>query len=114
MVLVFYMGMKAWVAEDDPLLLEAPDHRMKDRIVDIGRVPIPIDDPAPLVDYNAQLASDDPAVIRQPFLTDGLLRPAVAHRMDQLDAIAIDHSSLPPRKRGAAPLGSGRSQRHGS
>ena len=36
------LGMKALISESD--------HRMKDRIVDIGCAPIPIDDPAPLVD----------------------------------------------------------------
>ena len=41
------LGMKALVAEDDPLLLDASDHRVKDRIVDLGRVPIPIDDLPP-------------------------------------------------------------------
>ena len=107
-------GMKALVAEDDPLLLEASDHRMKDRIMDLGRIPIPIDSPAPLIDDNAELAPDDPAVIGPSFLTERVPRPPLTHRMDQLDAIAIDPPSLPPRKRGSAPLGSGRSNRHGS
>ena len=43
-------SMKAVVAEDDHRLLDASDHRMKDRIVDIDRVPILIDGPAPLIE----------------------------------------------------------------
>ena len=43
-------SMEALVAEEDHLLLDAADQRVKDRIVDIGCVPIPIHDQAPLVD----------------------------------------------------------------
>ena len=43
-------GMNAVVAEEANPLLEASDQGMKDRIVDIGRVPIPIDSPPPLID----------------------------------------------------------------
>ena len=57
------LGMKALIAEEDHLPLEVSDHGMKDRIVDIGCVPIPIDDPTPLVDDHTQRTADDPAVI---------------------------------------------------
>ena len=106
--------MKAVVAEDDPRLLDASDQRMKDRIMDLGRIPIPIDDPARLIDYNAELAPDDPAVIGQSFLTDlteGVPRPPLTHRMEQLDAIAINN---PERRRlrpeAVGPIGMGGEQ----
>ncbi len=97
------LGMKAWVAEEDHLLLEASDHRMKDRIVDLCRIPIPIDDPAPLIDDNAELTADDPTMIGEPFLPNGVLRPALTHRMAQLNAIAVDHPQC--RRRGAEAVG---------
>jgi hypothetical protein len=45
--------MKALVAPYDHLVFDAANHRLKDRIVHIGRAPIPIDDEASLIDDQA-------------------------------------------------------------
>ena len=55
--------MKALVAQYYHLLFKAASHRVNDRIVDIGCVPVPIDDEALLIDDYAQLTADDPAAI---------------------------------------------------
>ena len=55
--------MKALVAQYDHPLFKAANHHLKDRVVDIGRVTVPIDDEAPVVDDSAQLTIDDPATV---------------------------------------------------
>ena len=66
--MIFYQskGVNNDQAQSDHLLFKAADHRMEDRIVDVGGAAIPIDDPPPLIDDQAQLADDDPTVIGQP------------------------------------------------
>jgi|TARA_B110000495_G_C22976532_1_gene573630 hypothetical protein len=43
------LGLKAVVSQDDHLLFESPSHWLKDGIMDVGCIPIPIDGQPPLV-----------------------------------------------------------------
>ena len=56
----------------------------------IGRVAGPPHDQPPLIEQQTEFAADNPAVVRHAFAADLLRAPALAHRMDELNAVGID------------------------
>src|SRR5512135_2396787 len=58
----------------------------------IGRVTTPIDDQTELVQDKAELAADDPAMVRFAFLADLARAASFAHRMQQLNAVRVSYA----------------------
>ncbi len=117
-------GMKPGIAQDHHPVLEHFDQGLEQGIVDLGRRPQPADDAAPLVDQQTEFVAHDPAVVGDPFTTDLPGTAPFPNRMDQFDAVAVDHPQQgrlgqkpqgPPPVRGErpkqpGPLGQARKQ----
>ncbi len=95
------------IGEDDHALGEAGDERVESAVVDVGGVRAPgaavVDvggvrapgaDESPLVEDDAELAADDPAVVGHAFAPDAreAAVPLFAVGMGQLHAIAVGHA----------------------
>ena len=117
-------GVEARVTQDQHPVLEDLDQRVKQGIVNVGRRPQPADDAAPLVDQQTQFVADDPPVVGDSLPADWSGTASFPNRMDQFDAVTVDHPQQgglghqpqgPPPVRGErpkqpGPLGQARKQ----
>src|SRR5262249_52662297 len=83
-------GMEAGVAQDDHPPINLLNQPLKAVIRDIGRGTRPPHDQAPLIEQQTELPADDPAMIREAFAADLLRAAALAHGVDQLNAVGVD------------------------
>jgi hypothetical protein len=92
---LFKMG----VGKDDHLLGDRI-HQMLEgsAIVDIGCVHIPADNQTEVVQEEAELAPNYPALVGQPFLADLLRAASLAPGMNQFDAVTVNDAEQ--RRRG--------------
>lgn len=89
-------GMKPGVGQDQHAILEHLNQRMKQCIVDVGRRPQPTDNAPHVIDQQAEFLTHDPAMVGDPFTTDLPGTEPFPNRMDQFDAVTVDH----PQQRG--------------
>src|SRR6266516_1051225 len=82
---------KALVGQRNRLAVIPGCQLSKGVITLIGRQPSPIDDLARIVDQPGQFDADKRASVRFAFLANLLLAAAIDPRMDQLNAVAVDH-----------------------
>src|SRR5262249_46781687 len=82
---------QAQVSQRDRLTIVSGGQRTKHVIRLVGRVPGPINHLTHMVDQPGQLDADNPAPVRFAFLANLALASAFASRMDQLDAIGVQH-----------------------
>src|SRR5436190_19171159 len=61
-------------------------------IVDIGRITLPIDDAPKVVKNETELATDDPAPIRNALLADLRLAASFTTRVQQFNPVTVDHA----------------------
>jgi hypothetical protein len=94
-------GMESGVTQDDHLLFIGLNQGMERGIGRIGSSTIPADHQAPLIEQQTELSPDNPAMIGFPFAADLLATAPFAHRVQQFNAIAIDH---PQDRRGGQEL----------
>ena len=85
-------SVEAGIGQDDHAVLEPLNQGMKPGIVGVGRRAEPTDDFTPLIDQQTQLTADDPPMIGESLTTDLGRAAPFANRMDQFDAIAVDHA----------------------
>src|SRR5256886_2966851 len=83
-------GMEAGITQDNHLLLTLPNQPLKRVIRDIGGGTRPPHDQPPLIEQQTESAPDNPAMVGQAFATDLLRAAALAHGVDQLDAVGVD------------------------
>src|SRR5947207_4191677 len=79
--------MEGGITQDNHALFELPNEPLKGVIRDISGGTRPPHDQPPLIEEQTEFAPDNPAMIGEPFAADLLGAPALAHRVDQLDAI---------------------------
>ena len=89
---VALLGVEPGVAEDHTMALEGLDQRVEPSVVGVRGCPGPADDLPQVVDRKAQFASDNPTVVGDAGFRPLLRVAAVAHRVDQFDAVGIDHA----------------------
>jgi hypothetical protein len=85
-----FFGMESMIREDRGAIYETLIQRMRVAIMHVGGVTVPVDHLGEMVEQERQLAAYDPAPIGIAFLTNLLLQVSFAHRVDQLDPIAVD------------------------
>ncbi len=83
------LAAKAEVTQRDRLPFVAFDERQKTVIAFVGRRPLPIHDTPVLIDDPAHFDAHDPTPIAFALLANLLRRTTFAHRMNQLNAVAI-------------------------
>src|SRR4029077_17850130 len=83
-------GMEAGITQDNPLLLTLPNQPLKRIIGDIGRVTCPPHDQPPLIEQQTAFAADNPAMIGEAFVANLLRAAALAHGVNQLDAVGVN------------------------
>ena len=83
-------GMEASVAQDDHPPINLLNQPLKGVVRGIGGGTRPPHDQLPLIEEQTKFAPNNPAVIREAFATDLLRAAALAHGVDQLDAIGVD------------------------
>lgn len=60
-----YFG-KGFICEDDHFTLDAVDHVLESRtVINVGRVAVPVDDQAQMIQQQTQLSTDNPAFVGQ-------------------------------------------------
>src|SRR6266516_4345016 len=82
--------MKGGIAQHEHLVCHLPDKGLKSRVMDIGCATLPRHHQAEPIDQQAQLAADDPAMVREAFAADLVGAAALPYRMDQLEAIGVN------------------------
>lgn len=85
-------GMEAMIREDHRAIFAALDPRMKGTVMHICGVTIPVDHLADMLEQETQLAGNDPAPVGIALLANLLFRTAFTHRVDQINAVALDHT----------------------
>src|SRR3990172_6360473 len=86
----FIRLLEAKIAQDNRLLVKLMGDWTKGLVMDVGCVPVPGDDFAPVIDQPAQLNPDDPTPIRLAFLAQRLLTTPLAHGVNQFNPIGVD------------------------
>src|SRR5919106_1145866 len=81
---VSYFGMESGVGPDHHLIFKPLEQMLKMGIVDVGGGTIPSRHHAQVVEEQAELAPDNPAMIGFPFLPHLVLTTSLWHRMKQL------------------------------
>lgn len=81
--------MNTGIRQDDHLILKLSDQRLTGRIVDIGRVTVPIDDQAQVIQDKSEFPADDPAMIRSAFLANLPGTAPFTHGVQPFDAIRV-------------------------
>jgi hypothetical protein len=84
--------MECRITQDDHAFFALPNQPLKGGIRDIGGRTRPRHDASPLIEEQTQFAPDNPSVVREACATDLLGAAAFAHRVDQLDAVGVDHA----------------------
>src|SRR3954463_6843660 len=121
----FASFLEAEVTQDNRLLVKLVGEGTKRLVVNVGRVPVPGDDLAPVIDQPAQLNAYDPATVTFTFLASLLLTASFTHRMNQFNPIGVDDGEesrvgqkvftpllmRPQRTRDARAVGQGNEQR---
>lgn len=79
------------VTQRNRLFIELVSQRTKGLVVDVSGVPIPRDHLASVVDQPAQFHAHDPATVRLAFLAQRLQAASFSYRMDQFNAIGVNH-----------------------
>ena len=87
---VSYLGMESTIGQDHHLIFKPLDQMLKMGIVDVGSGTIPSRHQAQVVEEQAELASNNPAMIGFPLLPHLMLATSLSYRMNQLDAVGID------------------------
>src|SRR5215212_1482635 len=82
---------QAQVCQRNRLTIIPTCQRSKDVVGLIGSVPTPVDHLTSVVDQPGQLDADNPAPVRLAFLANLLFAATLAARMEQLDAISVQH-----------------------
>ncbi len=82
--------VEAGVAEGHHLFLKPLDEGLERGLVDMGRITVPGDDEAELVQDQAELASADPAVVGLALLADLSRAPSLPHGMNQFNPVRVD------------------------
>src|SRR6266699_3633884 len=83
-------GMEAGITQDNHTLLKLPNQPLKRVIRDMGGVTRPRHHQAVLVQQQAEFAADNPAMIGEAFAANLLRATALAHGVDQLDAVGVN------------------------
>src|SRR5215813_11615736 len=83
-------SMEASVAQDDHPPIHLLNQPLKRVIRDIGSVTGPPHDQPPLIEQQTEFAPDNPAMIGEAFPADLLRAAALAHGVDQLNAIGVN------------------------
>ncbi len=84
---------KAGIGEDDHIMAKLVDKMLEGRaIMDVGCIAFPVNDAAQVVQHEAELAANNPTRIGLAFLADLSLAASLSSRMDQLDAVTVDHA----------------------
>src|SRR5262249_33560297 len=87
---IAFRGMEAGITQDNHPLFNLANKPLKGVIRDIGRVTGPPYDQPPLIEQETELATDNPAMIRDAFPADLLRAPTLPDGMDQFDAVGVD------------------------
>ena len=82
--------MESTIGQDHHLIFKPLDQMLKMGIVDVGSGTIPSRHQAQVVEEQAELASNNPAMIGFPLLPHLMLATSLSYRMNQLDAVGID------------------------
>jgi hypothetical protein len=85
-------SVEADIGQDDTLVLQRSDQRQKDLIVDVGGIPVPTDNLAPVIEQPAQFHAYDPAPVRFAFLADLCRGALFPDRMNEFNPITVDDS----------------------
>ncbi len=102
---------KAGVGEDDHVVFELVDEVLEGgAVVDIGRVTVPIDDLAQVIEHKAELAAYNPALVGLARFANLRGAASFAARMQQLDAVGVHHAYQ--RGRSQKVFGIGLVERH--
>jgi hypothetical protein len=83
-------GMEAGVAQDDHPPINLLHQPLQGVVRNIGGGTRPPHDHPPLIEQQTEFAADNPAVIGEAFAAALLRAAALAHGVDQLDAIGVD------------------------
>src|SRR6516225_8688498 len=90
-------SMEGGITQDNHPLLKLPNQPLKRVIGDIGRVTRPPHDQPPLIEQETQFAPDNPATIGEAFAAALLRAAALAHGVDEFDAVGVND---PEHRRG--------------
>src|SRR5215475_7514108 len=82
--------MEAGIAQDDHPPINLLNQPLKGVVRSVGGGTRPPHDQPPLVEQQTEFAPNNPAVIGEAFATDLLGAAALAHGVDQLDAVGVD------------------------
>ena len=86
------LGMEAGICQDHHPVIKLGNQGVKMGVVHIGGGAVPGTHQAPLVQDEAELPADNPAMIALPLLAYLIGTPSFAHRVDQLDARGVRHA----------------------
>lgn len=84
--------MKSRVAQPEHVVSKLADQRLKSKVGDIGCDAIPGRHQAQVIEHRAELATDNPAVVGEPFLAVLHSDTAFADRMNQFNPVGIPTS----------------------
>src|SRR5215510_9582615 len=87
---IAFRSMEAGVTQDNHALFNMPNEPWKGVSRDIRGGTRPPHDQPPLIEQQTQFTPDDPAMIVEAFPADLLRAAALAHGVDQLNAIRVD------------------------
>src|SRR5712664_702841 len=83
-------SMKGGITQDNHPSVTLSNQPLKGVIRDLGGGTRPPHDQPPLIEQQTEFAPDNPAMIGEAFAADLLRAAALAHGVDQLDAVSVD------------------------
>lgn len=83
-------SMKTMIRENDHAIFVALDQGVKGAVMDIGRITIPINHLAEMVEQETQFATHNPTAVGVAFSADLLLRTTLANGMDELNSVTVN------------------------
>lgn len=110
-------GMEPGVAQDQHPILEHLDQRLEQGIVHVGRRAQPTDDAPQVVDQQAQLVADDPAVVGEALAAHLARTAPFPNGVNQFDTVTVDYpqqGGLGQKSPGPPPVGHERPEQPGA
>src|SRR5438128_853618 len=83
-------GMESGITQENHAFFKLANQPLKGVIRDIRGGTLPRHDAPPLIQHQTEFPPDNPAVVRHAFAADLLRAAALAHGVDQLDAVGVN------------------------
>src|SRR5574341_60256 len=102
---VLLLGVEAMIDQDEHLIFEGTDQRVKGGVINVGCGAAPANNQPQAVQNIAEFATHDPTMVRVPLLADLFLATPFSIRMQQLDTVGVSHTQRSRfRKKSVGPI----------